>query len=81
MLKKSDLVPRWSEKAIKTLVTILRHIFVCHVRSDPNQLLGVWGKDCPNSTFLVMIEIRKTQCGRHTRADLLYRVAAKKVPE
>ena len=46
ILKNSDLVPRWSEKAIKTLVTVLRQIFVCHVRSDLNQLQGVWGKDC-----------------------------------
>ena len=38
ILKNSDLVPRWSEKAIKTLVTVLRQIFVCHVRSDLNQL-------------------------------------------
>ena len=53
ILKNSDLVPRWSEKAIKTLVTVLRQIFVCHVRSDLNQLLGVWGKDCTDTTQVI----------------------------
>ena len=53
ILKNSDLVPRWSEKAVKTLVTILRQIFVCHVRSDLNQLQGVWGKDYTGTTCLV----------------------------